>query len=113
VRRFSCNSLPEKLLERLAGIACLAPSVGLSEPWRFVEVKSTPRREAIRKCFEQCNAAALESQSNEKSALYARLKLAGLDDAPCQFAVFADRATTRKGMGLVDLRCRRRSIFPQ
>jgi 5,6-dimethylbenzimidazole synthase len=28
VRRFSCNSLPEKLLERLAGIACLAPSVG-------------------------------------------------------------------------------------
>jgi len=99
VRRFRCNSLPEKLLERLAGIACLAPSVGLSEPWRFVEVKSTPRREAIRKCFEQCNAAALESQSNEKSALYARLKLAGLDDAPCQFAVFADRATTQ-GHGL-------------
>jgi 5,6-dimethylbenzimidazole synthase len=99
VRRFSRNSLPENVIERLAGIACLAPSVGLSEPWRFVEVKSTSRRESIRKCFERCNAAALESQSNEKSALYARLKLAGLDDAPCQFAVFADRATTQ-GHGL-------------
>jgi 5,6-dimethylbenzimidazole synthase len=99
VRRFSRNSLPENVIERLAGIACLAPSVGLSEPWRFVEVKSTSRRESIRKCFERCNATALESQSNEKATLYARLKLAGLDDAPCQFAVFADRATTQ-GHGL-------------
>ena len=100
VRRFSRNSLPEKLLERLAGIACLAPSVGLSEPWRFVEVKSTPRREAIRKCFEQCNAAALESQSNEKSALYARLKLAGLDDAAVSVCCLRRSGHNAQGHGL-------------
>jgi 5,6-dimethylbenzimidazole synthase len=32
-------------------------------------------------------------------AQYARLKLAGLDDAPCHIAVFADRETTQ-GHGL-------------
>ena len=37
--------------------------------------------------------------SGERAALYARLKLAGLSEAPCQFAVFADR-TTEQGHGL-------------
>lgn len=99
VRRFKHDALPDGTLARLVGIACLAPSVGLSQPWRFVEVETTARRQAIRASFEHCNAAALQSQSGDRAALYARLKLAGLDDAPCQFAVFADGATTQ-GHGL-------------
>ena len=99
VRRFKRHDLGSGTFERLVRIACLAPSVGLSEPWRFVLVESRSRRDAIRACFEACNAEALRSQSGERAALYARLKLAGLDDAPCQFAVFADRATIQ-GHGL-------------
>jgi 5,6-dimethylbenzimidazole synthase len=99
VRHFKRDSLPEGTLERLVGIAGLAPSVGLSEPWRFVSVESRPRREAIRANFERCNAGALRIQSTTRATVYARLKLAGLDDAPCQFAVFADRATSQ-GHGL-------------
>ncbi len=38
-------------------------------------------------------------QTPDRAALYARLKLAGLDDAPCQVAVFADHATAQ-GAGL-------------
>ena len=38
-------------------------------------------------------------QTPDRAALYARLKLAGLDDAPCQIAVFADRSTAQ-GAGL-------------
>jgi len=34
-------------VERLLGLAALAPSVGLSEPWRFVLVESADRRAAI------------------------------------------------------------------
>ena len=49
------------------------------------------------KNFETCNAEALALQAGERAALYARLKLEGLDDAPCQFAVFADRATAQGG----------------
>jgi 5,6-dimethylbenzimidazole synthase len=99
VRRFRRDPLPDGALDRLLETACLAPSVGLSEPWRFVVVDALSRRDAIRACFEKCNAAALRSQSDDRAALYARLKLAGLDDAPCQLAVFADRATSQ-GHGL-------------
>ena len=34
-------------------------------------------------------------QTPDRAALYARLKLAGLDDAPCQLAVFSDRSTAQ------------------
>ena len=68
-------------IERLIGIACLSPSVGLSEPWRFVIVEDEARRALIRQCFEACNKDALEMQTPDRAALYARLKLAGLDDA--------------------------------
>jgi 5,6-dimethylbenzimidazole synthase len=97
VRRFKRTKLPEGTIERLIAIACLAPSVGLSEPWRFVIVEDETRRAAIRSCFEDCNAHALKMQSPDRASLYARLKLAGLDDAPCQLAVFADRSTAQGG----------------
>lgn len=99
VRRFRRDALPEGAIERLIAIACLSPSVGLSEPWRFVIVEDASRRAAIRACFETCNKDALAKQDSDRAALYARLKLAGLDDAPCQVSVFADRATAQ-GAGL-------------
>jgi 5,6-dimethylbenzimidazole synthase len=99
VRRFLPNPLPEGLLEELLALACLSPSVGLSEPWRFVRVADTARRNAVRTEFERANSEALAGYSGEQAALYARLKLAGLDQAPVHLAVFADPAT-RKGSGL-------------
>jgi 5,6-dimethylbenzimidazole synthase len=99
VRRFKREPLGEDALPRLLEIAMLAPSVGLSQPWRFVIVEDAARRSAIRRNFERCNAEALAAQPSEKAGLYARLKLAGLDDAPCHMAVFADR-TTDQGHGL-------------
>ena len=99
VRRFKRTELAPGTIERLISIACLSPSVGLSEPWRFVVVEDAARRAAIRVCFEDCNVDALKMQTPDRAALYARLKLAGLDDAPCQIAVFSDRATAQ-GNGL-------------
>jgi 5,6-dimethylbenzimidazole synthase len=99
VRRFRRDALPSGTLERLIGLACLAPSVGLSQPWRFVLVDTPACRAAVRANFEKCNAKALAEQSGERAAGYARLKLAGLDDAPGHLAVFADPDTTR-GHGL-------------
>jgi len=99
VRRFRRDALPPGTIERLIGIACLSPSVGLSEPWRFVIVEDQTRRADIRACFELCNQDALRQQEPDRAVLYARLKLSGLDDAPCQIAMFADR-TTAQGHGL-------------
>ena len=99
VRRFRRDPLPNGSLESLIELACLAPSVGLSQPWRFVIVEDTATRAAIRQNFATCNAQALAAQSGDRAGLYAQLKLAGLDEAPCHLAVFADRATTQ-GHGL-------------
>ena len=85
VRRFQRDSLPANLLDDLITVANTAPSVGLSQPWRFVRVDAPARRAAIRASFNRCNAAALAAGT--RAGLYARLKLAGLDDAPVQLAV--------------------------
>jgi 5,6-dimethylbenzimidazole synthase len=99
VRRFRRDPLPDGAIERLIELAGRAPSVGLSQPWRFVLVDAPARRAAVREIFERCNAAALTAQAPQRQQNYARLKLAGLDEAPCHLAVFADRAT-RQGHGL-------------
>ncbi len=57
------------------------------------------RRASIRANFEAANRDALSAYAGEQAALYARLKLAGLNDAPIQLAVFCDEAT-EQGHGL-------------
>jgi 5,6-dimethylbenzimidazole synthase len=99
VRRFQRSPLPAGTLEHLVEVASLAPSVGLSEPWRFVVVADAARRAAIRQNFEICNAEALAMQTPDRAARYAALKLAGLAEAPCHLAIFADRET-EQGRGL-------------
>lgn len=94
VRRFRCEPLAEGLFERLIDAACLAPSVGFSQPWRFVVVDDAHRRAAIADNFSQCNAEALNACGQDRAALYARLKLAGLREAPRQLAIFADETTS-------------------
>ena len=93
VRRFRTDPLPPGMLERLIEIACLGPSVGLSQPWRFVVVADPGRRQAVMDNFESCNADALGEYTGDLSTRYAALKLAGLREAPCHLAVFADRVT--------------------
>lgn len=90
VRHFQTTPLPEAVLDGLLHTACLAPSVGLSEPWRFVRVESAQRRAVIRANFAQANAQALTGHNGDDAKRYAALKLAGLDDAPHQVAVFCE-----------------------
>lgn len=93
VRRFQTTPLEPGTLERLIEVACLAPSVGLSQPWRFVVVDDAARRQAVLENFSACNADALKTYSGEAAQRYAHLKLSGLREAPCHLAVFADHGT--------------------
>ncbi len=99
VRRFRPDPLDARLVEHLLRVATHAPSVGHSQPWRFVDVVDPARRAAVRENFLACNAAALAQYEGEQARLYATLKLAGLDDAPVHLAVFVDDAT-EAGHGL-------------
>jgi 5,6-dimethylbenzimidazole synthase len=99
VRRFRTDPVDEVLLDRLIEIATHAPSVGLSQPWRFVKVMSPERRRAVCESFAKANARALQGYEGEQKATYLGLKLAGLQEAPIHLAVFSDEATLA-GSGL-------------
>jgi len=99
VRRFRTDPIDPAVIDTLIQLAMLAPSVGNSQPWRFVKVDDTDRRSAIRRNFEACNRDALLAYSGERAQLYARLKLSGLENAPVQLAIFSD-STTERGRGL-------------
>jgi 5,6-dimethylbenzimidazole synthase len=99
VRRFRREPLAAGTIERLIETACLSPSVGLSQPWRFVIVEDAGRRRAVIDDFRACNGEALRAYAGGAAERYAALKLAGLEEAPCHVAVFADRST-EVGTGL-------------
>ena len=100
VRRFRTDPVDEKLIDDLIEIATHAPSVGLSQPWRFVKVESAERRRAVWESFAKANARALQDYGDAQHATYAKLKLAGLKEAPVHLAVFSDESTlTGRGLG--------------
>jgi 5,6-dimethylbenzimidazole synthase len=99
VRRFRRDAVPAEMIETLLAQMRLSPSVGHAQPWRWVAVEEGERRAAVQSSFSRCNADALASYEGERAALYARLKLEGLREAPVQFAVFCDHGTPR-GHGL-------------
>lgn len=99
VRRFRTDPLEPGLLDEILASAELAPSVGNSQPWRWVEVRSRQPREQVKATFERCNSAALAGYDGDRALTYASLKLSGLDDAPVQIAVFCQSAP-EQGAGL-------------
>lgn len=92
VRRFRPDPVDETVLRACLAMTRLGPSVGNSQPWRFVRVGNPKRREAVAASFARCNAAAREGYPDERAELYGRLKLEGLREAPVHLAVFCDEA---------------------
>jgi 5,6-dimethylbenzimidazole synthase len=90
VRHFRTDAIDVDLLKTLIATMAAAPSVGNARPWRVMRVRDASLRRAVRAEFERCNLAALETYSGDQAESYAGLKLAGLDAAPEQFAVFTE-----------------------
>lgn len=88
VRHFRHESIAPALIARLEAAMDLAPSVGNARPWRVIRVDDPALRAAVRADFTRCNAAAAVSYAGQQQEDYLRLKLAGLDAAPLQLAVF-------------------------
>lgn len=88
VRHFRTDPIPKDVLARLAHAMDLAPSVGNSRPTRVVRVDSPALRAAVRDSHLACNEDAAASYDTVRKANYRGLKLAGLDAAPVQLAVF-------------------------
>jgi len=93
VRHFKSEPVDERIILDCLEEATHAPSVGNSQPWRFVFVDDLDKRSKLVEYFEQENAEALKSYGTERAGKYAKLKLEGIRQAPVQISVFADTET--------------------
>lgn len=89
VRHFRSDPIPQEIIARLEDSMAYAPSVGNARPWRVLRVDSAERRAAVRASFGKCNAEAAAAYADNAQKEYLALKLAGLDAAPLQLAVFS------------------------
>jgi 5,6-dimethylbenzimidazole synthase len=96
---FIGDTVPDDVLERVLTAANLAPSVGLSQPWRFIVVRDLASRRRVRAAFEAANASAAAAYAGEELERYARLTLQGILEAPVNICVVCDDDPQR-GHGL-------------
>jgi 5,6-dimethylbenzimidazole synthase len=96
---FVADDVPEDVLMRVLEAAHRAPSVGLSQPWRFIVIRDVGTRRRVRAAFEEANAAAAAVYDGARGELYGRLQLAGILEAPVNLCVVCDDDPQR-GHGL-------------
>ena len=97
VRHFKTDPVDPDLLRSCLDAFQMAPSVGLSEPWRIVNVASADNRQKSLDNFMHANADALNGYEDGRAELYASLKLSGMRDAPVQLAIFCEEDTPKGG----------------
>lgn len=85
--RFIQQAVDDDVIDQILSAAVLAPSVGYSQPWEFVIIRDSKVKGAVAKNFEVENKKA-SPMFDERQALYSRLKLEGICDAPVNIAVF-------------------------
>ena len=81
VRRFRPDPVEDALLERVLEAAHRAPSVGLSQPWRFVVVRSTETRARVRALAER-ERARQAPRFGPRARAFLDQKVEGVLEAP-------------------------------
>ncbi|MFA0520644.1 5,6-dimethylbenzimidazole synthase, partial [Vibrio sp. 10N.222.55.E8] len=94
--QFLPDEIPEDVLMRVLTAAHHAPSVGFMQPWDFVVVRDIETKQQIKAGFNQAHAESAEMFTDEKQAMYKRLKLEGIVESPIGICVTCDRSRTGK-----------------
>jgi 5,6-dimethylbenzimidazole synthase len=89
---FLPDAIPDEALAKVLHAAHRAPSVGFSQPWNFIVVKSPLVKERVYQGFREASAEAAERFAPERSELYRSLKLEGIREAPIGVCITCDRS---------------------
>jgi nicotinate-nucleotide--dimethylbenzimidazole phosphoribosyltransferase len=98
VRRYRPDAVPDDVLRRVLAAGHTAPSVGHSQPWRFVVVRSPEARERaslLADAERLRQAAQLEPEAGRRLL---DLQLEGIREAPLGVVVACDRRTPAAGV---------------
>lgn len=87
---FSGAPVPDAALERVLGAAHAAPSVGHTQPWDFVLVRSTETREAFAEHVRSERAIFASSLEGERTETFSRIKVEGILESSLGIVVTYD-----------------------
>lgn len=90
IRRFRPDPVPEPALRRLLEAAHLAPSVGYSQPWRFIVVRAEATKLAVRALAERERIRQSE-RLGERARHFLEQKVEGIREAPAGICVCCER----------------------
>lgn len=98
IRRFRPDPVPDELLRQVLEAAHSAPSVGHSQPWRFIVVRSPATRDRAAHLADRARLEQASELTSERAARLLDLKLEGLREAPVGVVVTCDRRTPAAGV---------------
>jgi nicotinate-nucleotide--dimethylbenzimidazole phosphoribosyltransferase len=98
IRRFRAEEIDDGVLLRLLGAAHSAPSVGHSQPWRFVLVRDVATRDRAAWLADRERLAQAAQLEPAAAGHLLDLKLEGILEAPMGIVVCCDRRTAAAGV---------------
>ncbi len=98
VRRFRPDLVDDELLTRVLAAGHAAPSVGHSQPWRFIVVREAALRERAAWMADQERLAQAALLEPEAARQLLDLQLEGIREAPLGVVVCCDRRTPAAGV---------------
>lgn len=98
IRRYRPDPVPEELVTAVLEAGHRAPSVGHSQPWRFVVVTDPTTRDRAAAMADRARVDQAAHLASERAARMLDLKLEGLREAPVGVVVACDRRTPATGV---------------
>lgn len=98
IRRFRPDPVPQNLIDAVLLAGHQGPSVGHSQPWRFIVVRSAEMRDRAAHLADRARLAQAEHLTSDRANRLLDLKLEGLREAPAGIVVACDRRTSALGV---------------
>jgi 5,6-dimethylbenzimidazole synthase len=112
---FIKKEIPDDVLLRILNAAHHAPSVGFSQPWNFILIKSADTRKQVKESFLRERQRSIEIlRDDERQEKYAKLKLEGIEESalnvcitydPTRFGPFVLGRTSIEDTGVYSVCC--------
>jgi nicotinate-nucleotide--dimethylbenzimidazole phosphoribosyltransferase len=98
IRRFRPDPVPREVLDRVLLAAHQAPSVGHSQPWRFIVVTEPSTRERAARMADEQRLRQARELAPDSARRLLDLQLEGIREAPYGVVVACDRRTPAGGV---------------
>ena len=98
IRRYRADEVPEELVNEVLTAGHLGPSVGHSQPWRFIVVKDQALRDKAAVMADRERLRQAKLLTEDRASRLLDLQLEGIREAPLGVVVACDRRAPSSGV---------------